>query len=158
MSAKKIVLLTAFAALCIAAKADPIPVRAGSKFTEPQAPKIKPAPELRLFPDFEVPPNPERYIWKVVNKSGGKAATDAPAGSVPIYEFDGWHLIRRASIAEGTTITLNEVRTVGRTHYYAVPMPPIAGKGASAVDGRKPDKGWISGLYIQAAGLASPAQ
>jgi hypothetical protein len=130
------------------------------KFSQPQPPKITAAPTLRLHPASEVPLNPEKIIWKVTNKVNGKGITTGP---VRAYDFSGSKPSQIGTIQEGTVVTLDEVRLVGRTLYYSVGLEKVVGNAGGSDTPKPPtsakrNKAWISGLYIAPAELAPTAQ
>lgn len=107
----------------------------GSKYTYPQPPKIVPSDPMRVHPGTEIPQNPERFTWQITNVINGKPIAGDPV--VKVYNFGGYGSGGSVvgTIAVGTPITLDEVRLVGRTHYYSLMR-----------DGKKV---WVSGMYIK---------
>jgi len=107
----------------------------GSKYTYPQPPKVMPSDPMKVYPGSEIPQHPERFKWQITNKVNGKPISSD--GSVKVYNFGGYGTGGGASVGtltEGTPITLDEFRLVGRTHYYS-----------TMLNGKKV---WVSGLYI----------
>jgi hypothetical protein len=114
----------------------------GSRYTYPQPPRPRPSDPMRVYPGVEIPQQPERFSWEITDLVNGKPIG---TGGVKVYHFDDFG--RGAAVGNvpaGTPITLDEVKLVGKTHYYSLKWD-----GPGAKPGQFVKKAWVSGLYIK---------
>lgn len=118
-----------------------------SIYTYPQAPKSKPYSMTSMRLAYQVPENAEKFTWRLTSKIDGRDP-DKPTTDVPVYSFAGGKRVQVGLAKAGEEIILNEMRPVGKAHYYNFPW---SGASASAKAGPAQDY-WISGSNIEYAG------
>ena len=97
-------------------------------------------------PDTQVPPNPERFIWKLSSKRSTLARGQS---EIPVYAFDtqdGRYTVGTTQVGE--TVTLEEFRVAGRRNFYRYQWQgqakgPALGRDAAF---------WVDGINIEYAG------
>jgi hypothetical protein len=119
-----------------------------SKYTYPQPPKASAWGPEKIQPAYEIPENPEKYIWKLTTKNFG---ADSKSQDVPVFTFDPYNGRRTivGSIKVGAEITLDEVYGASGRQYYKVNWNGAPNNPASVA--KEPDY-WIEGGYIEYAG------
>lgn len=126
----------------------PAPGTGKSKYTYPQPPKPTPYNPNSIRPAYQVPENAEKSVWRLTAKVDGRDP-DKPTNEVPVYSFQGDRKRVQVGFAPaGTEIILEEMRPVGKAHYYK-----FAWTGGSNREGLGPSpEYWVSGSNIEYAG------
>lgn len=100
-------------------------------------------------PDTQVPPNPERFIWKLSTK---RSTLVRGQSDVPVYAFDakdgrdGRYTVGTTQVGE--PVTLDEFRVSGRRNFYRYQWQgrakgPALGSNTAF---------WVDGINIEYAG------
>lgn len=97
-------------------------------------------------PDTQVPPNPERFVWKLSTKRSTLARGQS---DVPVYAFDAQNVRYTVGTTKvGGPVTLEEFRVAGRRNFYRYQWQgrakgPSLGSNATF---------WVDGINIEYAG------
>lgn len=119
-----------------------------SIYTYPQPRKPTPVGPEKMLPAFEVPDQPEKYIWKLSTKVLGPNARDT---KIQIWTFDAnnGRRISVGSIDAGSEVLLEEFRVSGNRNFYKVKWSGTVPEGIAA--GKDPDF-FVDGAFIEFAG------
>ena len=116
--------------------------------TYPQPVRAQPSDPMRQTPSENIPDDPDRFLWRITNKVGGKAVSTGAVRVFGFDEFGGGGKI--GEIAAGTTVRLIAHRRVNRSIFYAIPFERV---GVARQPGMTAGIGWVEGFYIEVAGM-----
>lgn len=120
--------------------AGPLRYKGKPYLTYPMPPKSTPDDPLKVVPAFQVPEEPEKFIWKLTAPKHAMGITEVPVFSVN----DRGDPSKVGVLPIGTIVQLDKFWAHGKIHFYSVPW--------------QGGLGWISGAFIAPAGFAAPAK